>query len=134
MRFAKDDKGKPILTKHVIHESLNGHGQGLGDINGDGRKDIVFMKGWFEHPEEDAFAKPWKYHPDFTLSHASCPILILDIDKDGDNDLLWGNGHNYGLFWEEQISRKPDGSTTWKQHVIDKSFSPGPYTRLGRSG
>ena len=121
--FAKDDAGKPILKGHVAAESLNGHGQGLGDINGDGRSDIVFMKGWLEQPKAGPYSGPWIYHDDFTLPHASCPILVLDLDGDGDNDLLWGDGHNYGLYWEEQKEPSADGTTNWRQHLIDKKFS-----------
>jgi FG-GAP-like repeat len=121
-QFAKDASGKPTLQVHTIHEGLNGHGQGFGDINGDGRKDIVFMQGWFEQPAAGAFSGPWTYHPDFNLPHASCPILVLDINQDGKNDLLWGSGHNYGLYWEEQIPNAT-GKDRWKQHLIDKSFS-----------
>lgn len=122
-RFAKSEDGKPILEGHVIAENLNGHGQGFGDVNGDGRIDIVFKKGWLEHPAEGAFSGPWPYHDDFTLPHASCPILVLDLDGDGDNDIIWGDGHNYGLYWEEQKEPREDGTTVWRQHLIDKKFS-----------
>ncbi len=121
-QFTKDANGKPAMQRHTIHEGLNGHGQGFGDINGDGRKDIVFMQGWFEQPEAGAFSGPWVYHNDFNLPHASCPILVLDINKDGKNDLLWGSGHNYGLYWEEQIPGAT-GKDRWRQHLIDKEFS-----------
>ena len=90
--------GKPTMTKSVISDSGDGHGQGFGDINGDGHEEIVFMQGWYERPVKNPFGHPWKWHKDFTLPHASCPILILDLNKDGRNDLVWGDGHNYGLY------------------------------------
>jgi putative heme-binding domain-containing protein len=111
------------LRKAVIAESGNGHGQGFGDINGDGREDIVFKNGWYERPETEPWSRPWTSHPDFTLPHASCPILVLDVNGDGRNDLVWGDGHNYGLFWEEQLRPGDDGATLWRRHVIDQSWS-----------
>lgn len=41
-RMVKDDSGKASMEKHVISENRNGHGMGFGDINGDGRVDVVF--------------------------------------------------------------------------------------------
>ena len=121
-KFARKN-GKPTMTKSVISESGNGHGQGFGDVNGDGHEDIVFMQGWYERPAKNPFGQPWKWHKDFTLPHASCPILLLDLNKDGRNDLVWGDGHNYGLYWHEQLPPKPDGTTVWKHHLIDKKIS-----------
>ncbi len=121
-RHAKDAEGKPTLTKHHVGD-LNGHGMGFGDINGDGQDDIVFKLGWYECPQEGPYSGPWIYHNDFTLPHASCPILVLDLDADGRNDIVWGDGHHYGLYWEQQRPPADDGSTNWRQHLIDKSSS-----------
>ena len=38
-----------------------GHGIGVGDINGDGRKDVLNANGWWEQPEKDN-GEPWRYH------------------------------------------------------------------------
>lgn len=100
----------------------NGHGIGFGDINGDGREDLLFQGGWYERPAKDIFTTEWKYHNDWKLKHASCPMIVTDLNKDGRNDFIWGSGHDYGLFWEEQLMPK-DGKTQWKRHEIDKSIS-----------
>ena len=119
----KGKKGNQGMSKHIVSESGNGHGQGFGDINGDGHEDIVFMQGWYERPAKNALGQSWKRHKDFTLPHASCPILVKDLNGDGRNDLIWGDGHNYGLYWHEQLEPRADGTTAWKHHLIDKKIS-----------
>ncbi len=121
-RLTKAD-GVLKAEKHVVSEAGNGHGMGFGDINGDGKQDIVFKLGWYECPTDGPFSGPWTYHNDFTLPHASCPILVLDLDQDGRQDLIWGDGHSYGLYWEQQREPANDGSTNWRQHLIDKKLS-----------
>ena len=119
----KGKKGNQGMSKHIVSESGNGHGQGFGDINGDGHEDIVFMQGWYERPAKNALGQSWKWHKDFTLPHASCPILVKDLNGDGRNDMIWGDGHNYGLYWHEQLEPRADGTTAWKHHLIDKKIS-----------
>jgi hypothetical protein len=112
-----DEKG---LNKNVVG-SLNGHGIGFGDINGDGREDLLFQGGWYERPSDLESGK-WVLHEDWLHKQAGCPMLVVDLNEDGRNDVIWGNGHDYGLFWEEQL-KASDGKTQWMQHVIDRSWS-----------
>ncbi len=111
--------------RHPVAESGNGHGMGFGDINGDGKLDIVFQRGWYQQPDGGAFSGTWKLHDEFDLPHASCPIIVFDLNGDDKNDLIWANGHNYGLYWQEQLERDSNGTTTWRKHLIDRSFSQG---------
>ena len=101
--------------KHVLPQEAAGHGLGAGDVNRDGRCDIVTPRGWLEQT-----AGGWQWHPEFELGHASIPILVHDVDRDGDSDLIWGLGHNYGLFWLEQ---KRGEERSWQKHRIDDSWS-----------
>lgn len=119
----KGNRGTEGMSKHVVSDSGNGHGQGFGDLNGDGLEDIVFMQGWYERPVKNALGQVWRWRKDFTLPHASCPILVIDLNKDGRNDLVWGDGHNYGLYWHEQLEPRINGSTVWRHHLIDKKIS-----------
>jgi hypothetical protein len=122
-RFGKDGDGRPVLNRHLIGKGRNGHGMGFGDINDDGLEDIIFMQGWFERPKDGPFSGEWAFHGDFTFPQASCPMLVVDLDGDGRNDIIRAHGHDYGLWWEQQLAPKEDGTTLWKSHSIDDTFS-----------
>ena len=92
----------------------NGHGLGVGDINGDGRTDIAFADGWYEQPGTPDSS--WTLHDDWHL-HAGIPMIIRDVDGDGHADIIHGAGHDYGLWWERQTA---DG---WRRHEIDTTIS-----------
>jgi hypothetical protein len=120
-----DDKsvGLQKLEFGPAGQNHNGHGMGFGDVNGDGRDDIVFESGWYEHPAEGAFETNWPLHADWSHPGSSCPILVRDLNNDGLNDMILGRGHDYGLFWFEQLKPGDNGKTRWREHLIDKSFS-----------
>jgi len=117
-RDKKADHGVRWL-KHDLPKEAAGHGTGAGDVNGDGLCDVIGHKGWCEQTKDPK--NPWIWHADFDLGHASIPIQVYDVDGDGDADLIWGMGHDYGLYWMEQQTK--DGKRVWIKHVIDESWS-----------
>src|SRR5688572_2895165 len=122
-RFTKAADGAPALEPFVLGAAGGGHGFAFGDVNGDGREDVLTEIGWYERPAGDPFAGPWKLHAETALPHPSCPFVVKDLDKDGRLDILFGRGHDVGLYWWEQQAPSPDGTTVWKKHVIDESWS-----------
>jgi hypothetical protein len=76
------------------------HGLGVGDLNGDGRADVICPNGWWEQPAKDD-GKPWKFHP-ANLGDACADMFAYDIDGDGRADVISSSAHHYGLWWHQQ--------------------------------
>ena len=113
--FSKD---KPRVHR-VGGPEQDGHGVGVADIDGDGKADILSTHGWFQ--QIDADADKWQWHPDWTLGDTGFPILGYDVNHDGKMDLIYGQGHSYGLYWLEQAGAREHPQ--WIRHTIDESFS-----------
>src|SRR5690606_12634272 len=70
----------------------------------------------------DPYKDEWIWHPEFDFGGASVPILVFDVNGDGLNDIIVGQGHDYGLAWYEQ-KVDGDGQRSWIKHDIDTTVS-----------
>jgi hypothetical protein len=80
------------------------HGLGFGDINGDGRKDLLEKEGWWEQPASLAGDPEWKRHPYVFAAAGGAQMHAHDFDGDGDMDVATTlDAHGWGLAWFEQV-------------------------------
>jgi hypothetical protein len=128
----------PWFVEHVVGTDGDVHGNGLGDINGDGRLDIVTPVGWYEAPP-DPRATSWTFHRDYVVprldrpqqwASASHPMLVVDVNGDGLNDIVAGIAHGYGLLWLEQ-KLDGDGRRTFTPHWIETDVGQCHTLALG---
>ena len=101
------------------------HGIGYGDINGDGRKDVVVRTGWWEGPAEGPVKHgkeaDWTFHA-ADLGKECSQMYVIDLNGDKLNDVISASAHDYGMWWYEQ-GKDAQGNPMWTHHEIDKSFS-----------
>jgi hypothetical protein len=102
------------------------HGMGVGDVNGDGRMDLLEKDGWWEQPASLAGDPIWKFHAQ-NFGTGGSQMFAYDVNGDGLNDVITSlAAHGYGLAWYEQY--KEDGAIKFKAHVImNKSPNENPY-------
>ena len=118
--------GDTAWTRHVIGVPLPPargrampHGLGLGDVDGDGRRDALSIDAWYRAPARADGA--WEE----TLADLGAPaahMYAFDADGDGDRDIVSSSAHDYGLWWHEQV-RDTSGATRWIRHTIDDRVS-----------
>jgi FG-GAP-like repeat len=81
------------------------HGLGVGDVNGDGRPDVICTGGWWEQPASRGEDKPWTFHP-ANLGPACADMFTYDVDFDGKADVLSSSAHEFGIWAYHQKSGK----------------------------
>ncbi len=125
--WAHPDPANPtaVWTSHNISKTgdrVNIHGLGVGDINSDGRQDIVVPSGWYEQPPTGSMDQPWTFHA-AEFGNGGGEIGAYDVNGDGLTDVVTSlAAHDFGLAWFEQ-KKGADGASTWEKHEIADDFS-----------
>ncbi len=114
-------RGDTTWTRNIISsDSVPGagqydHGLGYQDLDQDGYKDVIVPQGWWKGPVVADKG------PEFIAGNISQPCAqmeIMDVDEDGDMDVISSSAHKRGIWWNEQIDQQ-----TWKEHLISSEVS-----------
>ncbi|HQX51195.1 MAG TPA: FG-GAP-like repeat-containing protein, partial [Planctomycetaceae bacterium] len=132
--FYVPDPAKPLdaWTFVSISEQIAptpfGHGLGVGDVNSDGRIDMIATDGWMEQPVTGAVEGIWKFHK-HPFARAGADMFAYDVDGDKDADIITSlSAHDFGLAWYENTGTSADGEITFEQHLLlGNTAQDSPY-------
>lgn len=86
----------------LVPVGSQGNGVAIGDVNGDGRNDIVFVTGYYDSPDNDGklfvllqdtsggMSSPIRYDLPSSFSNWPASVAVGDLNHDGRNDLAVG--------------------------------------------
>ena len=105
------------------------HGMGVGDVNNDGRMDLMEREGWYEQPADLSSGELWTHHA-FAFAEVEkggSQMFAYDFDGDGDNDIMTSlYAHGYGLTLYKNVGQ-PDAPIFDAMPIMTDEPAGNPY-------
>ena len=112
----------PISPPNAVGGKFS-HGLGVGDVNKDGRLDVLEKERWWEQPESLKEDPEWKSHRFALATPGGAQMYADDFDGDGDNDIITSlAAHGYGLAWYENVDGKLNQRLIVGQDPLDNNY------------
>ncbi|MFN9720354.1 MAG: PVC-type heme-binding CxxCH protein [Planctomycetota bacterium] len=132
--FYLPEKDKPLGAWQFVSVSEKiaptpfGHGLGVGDVNSDGRLDLIATDGWMEQPEEGAVEGVWNFRK-VPFARAGADMFAYDVDGDRDSDIITAlSAHDFGLAWFENAGVDANGDIRFEKHLLmGETKEDSPY-------
>jgi len=127
----QDPTQSPWPDIKVIATGYSEEGLAIGDIDGDGKNELISGNHWYKYIGEDR----WEAHP-FAQGYVSTRVEVGDINGDGQKEILLAEGDAH-LFGKHQGGKlawfKPKGDVRdlWEEHVIDDLLQDPHSLQLG---
>ena len=99
-----------LWKKQMVQSGLSAEGTSAGDLDGDGKEEIVSGPYWFSAPRAGAFSgQPWETHTIAPGFREMCRSAVIDINGDGHLDVV---------IVEDEY---PDGRLAWFENRLHAS-------------
>ena len=101
------------------------HGMGIGDVDDDGRLDLLAKNGWWKNPSTPTEA-PWKFHPVEFSGPGGAQMYAVDLDRDGKTEVITSlAAHGYGLAIYKKVE-SPNGLQWTRQDIMTDNAETSP--------
>lgn len=103
------------------------HGLGVGDVDGDGKLDLLEKSGWWKQPESLAGNPVWTKHPVTFSGAGGAQMFATDVDGDGLADVITSlEAHGYGVAWFRQV-RVGERIEFERHMIVGRQPEESPY-------